>query len=137
MVRWKENEFLLCCAVQVLFMAQLILYREASRRSPREEEPIQADSSVNAQCSEVLAGRGEEGLRFENHFHTNILKDRLPGQPAKVYLIHNITKLYLQFQVFRGEDSKVAEGGGGRGAHSGGLQPQLLLPPSRRRCDFP
>lgn len=115
MVRRKENEFLLCCVVQVLFMAQLILYREASPRSPCEEGPIQADSNVNAQCSKVIAGRGG-GLRFENHFHANILKGRLPGQPAKVYLIHNVTKLYLQFQVFRGEDSKVAEGGGTRGS---------------------
>jgi hypothetical protein len=41
---------------------------------------------------------------------TNILDGTLLGQPTKIYLIHNVTKLKLQFQVLKGRDLEDEEG---------------------------
>lgn len=56
-------------------------------------------------------GAGGGAFRLENHFHTNILDGMLPGQPIRVYLIHNVTKLHVLSQVFKGKHSEVGVGG--------------------------
>lgn len=60
LIQWKENEFRLCIVQHVCSFWSSSSQTAASQRSPREEGLVQADSSVNVQCSRVLVGWGAE-----------------------------------------------------------------------------